>query len=67
MSKLFNAFVDYVFRENPNAYQEYLQRQLDAEYMEYHQYVEEWTEGRKTPLNGTIKEWEQLNKPNNKK
>jgi len=63
MSRLFEKFIDHVFGNNPYAYEEYLQRKLDAEYQEWCYDIDKWRSGKRTPENTSLKEWEYLNKP----
>mgnify|MGYP003108730909 FL=1 len=61
MSKLFNQFVQEVFGGNPHLYDE--AKQIEAESQEH-----QWHDARSkcNPIDSSVKEWEQLNKPNNK-
>jgi len=63
MSRLFEKLVDYVFRENPQAYEEHQQRKLDAECKEFHHIRDEWISGKRTPLTHSIAEWIWAGKP----
>jgi hypothetical protein len=44
-----------------------LEAHINKEYDMYCAQRQEWTEGRRTAENATIKEWEYLNKPRNGK
>lgn len=66
MSRLFEKYVEQVYGDNPYAYAEQQQRDLDAKYDKYCDRLSKWESGEVTLLNGgSIKEWVYLGRPKN--
>ena len=69
MSRLFEKFVEKVFANNPYAYADEVQKQLNVqeqEHQEKQKRLKLWQGGTITLLNGgTVKEWVELGRPKN--
>ena len=67
MSRLFEKFVEQVFSNNPYAYADEVQKELDVQEQESKHRQERlklWQNGTVTLLNGgTVKEWVELGRP----
>tara|TARA_R110000823_G_scaffold232584_2_gene359039 strand:+ start:69 stop:299 length:231 start_codon:yes stop_codon:yes gene_type:complete len=59
MSRLFEQFIQEVFAGNPNLYEEAKHHQAEAEEQQFEQ-----ARLQCNPIDSTVLEWEQLNKPN---
>jgi len=64
MSRLFNQFIESVFRGN--AHDSELGRQVDAEHQQWHEERSKWLSGEITLFNGgTVEQWVALGRPKN--
>ena len=59
MSRLFEQFIQDVFAENPHLHDEAKQHQAEAQEQQFDEARIECN-----PIDSTVLEWEQLNKPN---
>ena len=66
MSRVFEKYVEQEFGDNPYAYAQQQQAELDAMYEKYSDRLSKWKSGEITLLNGgSVKEWVYLGRPKN--
>lgn len=69
MSRVFEKFVEQVFSNNPYAYADEVQKELDVAEQEHkhkQKRLKLWLSGKVTLLNGgTVEEWVALGRPKN--